>query len=72
MTKLQERISHEINMMSMDELLIVYEQIQLLHAMKQRVRKRPKGLSIETILEMTSSSTDSWAETVIEGRADRV
>jgi hypothetical protein len=72
MTKLQERISSEINMMSMDELIIVYEQIQLLHAMKQSVRKRPKGLSIETILEMTSSSTDSWAETVIEGREDRV
>jgi hypothetical protein len=72
MTKLQERISSEINMMSMDELLIVYEQIQLLHSLKQRVRKRPKSLPIETILEMTSSSPDSWAETVIEGRADRV
>jgi hypothetical protein len=72
MTKLKEEISNEINMMSMDELIIVYEQIQLLHAMKQSVRKRPKGLSIETILEMTSSSTDSWTEAVAEGRADRV
>ena len=71
MTKLQERISREINMMSMDELLIVYEQIQLLHAMKQRVRKRPKGLSIETILEMTSSSQVSWADTVLQERAER-
>ncbi len=72
MTKLQERISSEISMMSMDELVIVYEQIQLLHALKQSVHKRPKSLPIETILEMTSSSTDPWAETVIEGRADRV
>ena len=72
MMKLKERISNEINMMSNDELRILYEQIKLLHALKQTVRKRPKSLPIEAILEMTSSSPDCWAETVIEGRADRV
>lgn len=72
MTKLKEKISNELNMMSMDELVMVYEQIQLLHALKRSVRKRPKSLPIETILEMTSSSSDCWADTVLEGRADRV
>ena len=68
MTKLKEKISYEIDMMSYDELRILYEQIQLLHALKQSVRKRPKSLPIETILDMTGSSSDSWSDTVIEGR----
>lgn len=71
MTKLKEKIVHEINAMSMNELVVVYEQIQLLQAMKGIV-KRPETPSVETILEMTASSSGSWAEAALKERADRL
>lgn len=71
MTKLKEKIVHEINLMSMNELVVVYEQIQLLQAMK-RLAKRSEPPSVETILDMTASSAGSWAEAALEERADRL
>ena len=55
----------------MNELVVVYEQIQLLQAMK-RVAKRSESPSVETILDMTASSSGSWAEAAIKERADRL
>jgi hypothetical protein len=70
-TKLKEKIVHEINTMSMNELVVVYEQIQLLQTMK-RLAKRPESPSVDTILEMTASSPGSWAEAALEERAERL
>ena len=71
MTKLKEKIVHEINTMSMNELVVIYEQIQLLQAMK-RLAERPEPHSVETILEMTASSAGSWAEAALAERVDRL
>ncbi|WP_446008042.1 hypothetical protein [Candidatus Electrothrix sp.] len=71
MTKLKEKIVNEINAMNMNELVVVYEQIQLLQAMKG-IAKRPETSSVETILEMTASCPGSWAEVALEERADRL
>ncbi len=70
--KLQEKISHAINTMTMDELFLLYEHIQWLEHIKQMAQTRPVSLPIEKILSMTQSSTDCWAESVNEERRDRV
>jgi len=70
-TKLKEKIVSEINTMSTNELVVIYEQIQLLQAMK-RVVKPSESPSVETILDMTASSSGSWAEAALDERADRL
>lgn len=59
--KLQEKIYHSINTMNRDELLLLYEHIQLIEHIKQMSSKRTESLPIEEILTMTSSSTGCWA-----------
>jgi len=38
----------------------------------KRIAKRSESPSVETILEMTASSTGSWAEAALDERADRL
>ena len=70
--KLQEKIYHSMTTMNRDELVLLYEHIQFIEHLKQMSLKRTENLSIEEILEMTSSSTGCWTETVREDRKERV
>ncbi len=69
---LKERIYNSIDHMTLDELAVVYDHIQLLEQMKQTVRKSEKGAPIETILDMTSSSKSCWSDTVVREREERL
>ena len=70
--KLQEKISHAISKMTMDELPLLYEHILLLQYIKQLPQKQPASLPIEEILALTGTSKESWAESVCEERKDRI
>lgn len=68
---LKEHISHALNTMSLDELVIIYEQIHLLEHLKHLRSSSVDSLPIETIRKMTSVSKNSWSETVIREREER-
>ncbi|MBF0117213.1 MAG: hypothetical protein HQK79_00130 [Desulfobacterales bacterium] len=68
--KLKEKIYNSVKKMNIDELTLLYEYIRLLNQMKQVVNKKAEDISIEQILEMTSSSKSCWSDTVIQERAE--
>jgi hypothetical protein len=53
--------------MNSSELAFLYEYIKLLEK-KPNLPRKKQQFSIEQILQMTSSSESSWAESVIEDR----
>lgn len=70
--KIKENIFDSISRMNANELAFLYDYIKLL---EKRNRNRPRkkhNFSIEQILQMTSSSESSWAESVIQEREDRI
>jgi hypothetical protein len=69
---LKERIYDSIENMNLDELVVVYDHIQLMEQMKQASCKSLQSLPIETILDMTSSSESCWSDTVRSEREERV
>ena len=70
--KLKESIYQSLEHMDSNELIWLHEQIKLLEQLKNVPVKPEKSLSIEKILEMTSSSQSCWSDAVIEERADRL
>jgi hypothetical protein len=66
--KIKENIFASINKMNTNELAFFYEHIKLFEKEKRKPLPQKHKFSIDQILEMTSSSEDSWAESVIEGR----
>ncbi|MBD3326548.1 hypothetical protein GF339_18330 [candidate division KSB3 bacterium] len=66
--KLKEHIYHSIQNMDSEELMIIYEQIHLLEQRKHSPSPTAQTPSLETILEMTDSSSSCWADTVSEER----
>ena len=70
--KIKDKIYQAIDAMNRDELLLLYEQIQLIQHLKQSVQHHKNKTSIEDILQMTSSSQECWSDTVIEERRERV
>ena len=70
--KLKEKIYHSIVSMNSEELWMLYEQIQFIEHLKKVSRTRKQKIAIEDILNMTSSSTGSWANTVREERMERI
>ncbi len=69
---LKERIYDAIEHMNLEELVVVYDHIQLLEQMKQTSRKSKQSVPIETILDMTSSSESCWSDTVRREREERL
>ena len=69
--KIKDKIFQAIDIMENDELLLIYDQIQLIRHLKQITQPIKTKLSIEDILEMTSTSQECWSNTVIEERRDR-
>ncbi len=65
---LKERIYDSIEHMNLEELVVVYDYIQLLEPMKQTSGKSKQSVPIEAILDMTSSSESCWSDTVINER----
>lgn len=70
--KIKDKIHKAIDKMNSDELLLLYEQIQFLQHLKQSVQPHKNKTSIEEILQMTSTSQESWSDTVLEERRERI
>jgi hypothetical protein len=70
--KLKEKIYNSIQMMNIDELWFLYEQIQFIEHSKHMAQLQKEYTPIEDILNMTKSSTGSWANTISEERAERI
>ena len=68
--KIKDKIHKAIDKMNADELLLLYEQIQLIQHIKQSVQPHKNKTSIGDILQMTSSSKGCWSDTVIEERRE--
>ena len=68
--QLKERIQYSVNQLDNTELILVYEYLQWLNHLKQTAKNQSKHQPIEEILELTSSSKSSWADTVIQQRAE--
>jgi len=70
--KIKEKIYQALNTMGSDELLLIYEQIQLIRHIKQSSQPPKSKVTIEDIPEMTSTSKGSWADAVNEERMERI
>lgn len=70
--KLKEKIYHSIVSLKSEELWMLYVQIQFIEHLKKVSRTRKQMITIEDILNMTSSSTGSWADAVREERMERI
>ena len=66
--KLKEAMKSEIEEMDIDEVLLLYEQMELL----KRRKSYPKSkYTIEEILEITAISKSNWSEEVMKERKER-
>ncbi len=65
---LKEKIHSSVNQMNMNELILMYEHIRLLHEMRRVSDKKRAVIPIEKILEMTGSSESCWGDSVIKER----
>ena len=72
MNKIKENIFNSISNMDVNELAFLYEQIRFMKKRKNLSSKKKQKLSIDQILQMTSSSESKWSDTVIEEREDRI
>ncbi|MBN2443512.1 MAG: hypothetical protein JXJ04_19280 [Spirochaetales bacterium] len=70
--KIKDNINQAIDTMENDELLLIYEQIQLIRHIKQKGDTVKSKVTIEDILQMTSTSKGSWSDTVNEERMERI
>ena len=70
--KLKEKTDSSINKMNENQLISIYESVQLLQNLNIEKIKRTASPSIEAILEMTKTSKSCWSESVIEEREDRL
>ena len=72
MIKIKENIFNSISNMNVNELAFLYEQIRFMKKRKSVSSKKKQKLSIDQILQMTSSSESRWSDTVIKEREDRI
>jgi len=72
MIKIKENIFNSISNMDVNELVFLYEQIRFIKKRKSFSSQKRQELSIDQILQMTSSSESKWSDTVIEEREDRI
>jgi len=72
MIKIKENIFNSISNMNVNELAFLYEQIRFMKKRKSFSSKKKQKLSIDQILQMTSSSESRWSDTVIKEREDRI
>ncbi len=70
--KIKEKIYQALDTMESDELLLIYEQIQLIRHIKQGSQPAKSKVTIEDILKMTSSSQGCWSDTITEERMERL
>lgn len=68
---LKERLHHSIETLERDELMMVYEQIHLLQQIRSQASHRESGIELDRVLDMTQTSTSSWADTVQQEREER-
>jgi len=68
--KLKEKINHSINQMNRDELVLLYEHIKLFTEIRKVLHKKMESISIDEILDMTSSSKTNWADAVLHERVE--
>lgn len=69
---IKDKIYQAIKTMERDELILLYEQIQLIIHLKHKKQPRNNMVAIEDILEMTSTSQENWSDAVIEERSERI
>lgn len=70
--QLKEKMHSAINQMNVNELILLYEHVKLLTEIKHTLTRTVTDIPIEKILDMTSSSTSCWSDTIIQERADQV
>ena len=66
--KLKEAIKKEIEEMDIDDVLLLYEQMNLLRRRKSYPESK---YTLEEILELTSTSKSNWSDDVIKERQER-
>jgi hypothetical protein len=69
---IKKKLYNEIDRMPHNELILLYEQIELLKRIKKARNIPESPLTIEELHKFTSTSQASWAEDVIKNREDRI
>lgn len=73
MTMLRQKVEHELDALDNRSMAAVYEQLRLLNSMRRSSGKRRiVPLDIEDVLRLTALSKESWSETIIDSREDRL
>ena len=73
MTMLRQKIENELDVLDNRSMAAVYEQLrQLNFARRTTVKRRNVARNIEDVLRLTSCSKESWSETVVSCREERV
>lgn len=73
MTILRQKIEHELNALDNQSMAAVYEHLRQINRLRKTSQKsRISAASIEEVLELTSSSRSSWAESVSSERDERL
>lgn len=73
MTILRQKIEHELNALDNQSMAAVYEHLRQINRLRKTSQKsRISAASIEKVLELTSSSRSSWAESVSSERDERL
>jgi len=72
MTILRQKIENELNALDNQSMAAVYEHLRQMNRLRRLPRRRRITSSIETVLELTASSSTSWAEAVSSERDERL
>lgn len=73
MTIIRQKIEHELDGLDSQSMASVYEHLRQMNRLRRSPHKRRvAALDIEQILELTSSSSNSWAEAVSADREERL
>jgi hypothetical protein len=73
MTILRQKIEHELDALDNQAMAAVYEHLRQMNHLRRLPRKRRiAAADIDQVLELTSSSTSSWAEAVSAEREERL
>jgi len=72
MENIREKILKEIDEMSTNELLLLYNQIKLMKDIRTKGKRSMKSWSLEEIHRLTSTSKTCWADTIISERKERL
>lgn len=73
MTILRQKIEDELDVLDNQSMAAVYEHLRQMNRLRRLSRKRRTAVAdIDEVLELTSSSTSNWAETVSVDRDERL